>query len=423
MKIKKHIRNLDDQAVVFSLSRNMKDTSIFRLSVVLKEKIEPGLLKRAVNEALEKYKAYKVKMKAGIFGYYLEENSKLPIVVKEKKKLFKRLNTPENNDYLFQVSYETKKINIEIFHPLTDGNGGTEFFKEIISRYLELRHPKIFIRNQEAIPEAIVTSENAYKKHYPKRTNPAYNPPRGYRIQGKKLTNDTIGINHFSIKLSELKVLSKENNCSISELLVSMLIYSIYHGNYKKSKTKRPINVCLPVDLRKYYETKTISNFISYFVVSLKLKRNNHYSFEEILDKVIKEFKNKLQKERITETMNSNGKIINNPFIKSVPLLIKRACVVLGTIGFKTKFSTIVSNLGEFKIGEKYKKYIEDYHFTLSPDWAEKVRCGVVSYNKNLIMTFSTNILESNIEKEFKALLDSFKLKYTIKNNGVNKIA
>jgi NRPS condensation-like uncharacterized protein len=202
-----------------------------------------------------------------------------------------------------------------------------------------------------------------------------------------------------------------------------MLIYSIYHGNYKKSKTKRPINVCLPVDLRKYYETKTISNFISYFVVSLKLKRNNHYSFEEILDKVIKEFKNKLQKERITETMNSNGKIINNPFIKSVPLLIKRACVVLGTIGFKTKFSTIVSNLGEFKIGEKYKKYIEDYNFTLSPDWAETVRCGVVSYNKNLIMTFSTNILESNIEKEFKALLDSFKLKYTIKNNGVNKIA
>ena len=29
----------------------------------------------------------------------------------------------------------------------------------------------------------------------------------------------------------------------------------------------------------------------------------------------------------------------------------------------------------------------------------------------------------ANIEKEFKALLDSFKLKYTIKNNGVNKIA
>ena len=89
-------------------------------------------------------------------------------------------------------------------------------------------------------------------------------------IKGKKLTNDTIGINHFSIKLSELKVLSKENNCSISELLVSMLIYSIYHGNYRTSKTKRPINVCLPVDLRKYYETKTISNFISYFVVKKK---------------------------------------------------------------------------------------------------------------------------------------------------------
>ena len=51
-------RKLDDQAKIYSLSENINDTSIFRLSVVLKDKINPKILETAIEIVLEKYKAY-----------------------------------------------------------------------------------------------------------------------------------------------------------------------------------------------------------------------------------------------------------------------------------------------------------------------------------------------------------------------------
>lgn len=139
---KLHWRKLDDQAKIYSLSQNINDTSIFRLSVILNDKINQQILEKAVELSLETYKAYKVKMEGGFFWYYLDENKKKPVVTEENDYPFQKINTPENNDYLFKVTYYDKKINLELFHTLTDGNSGSKFFKEIICRYLELRYPK-----------------------------------------------------------------------------------------------------------------------------------------------------------------------------------------------------------------------------------------------------------------------------------------
>ena len=66
-KQKMYWRKLDDQAKVYSLSFNKKDTSIFRLSVVLKEKIDEVILQKAIELALIKYEAFKVRMRRGLF--------------------------------------------------------------------------------------------------------------------------------------------------------------------------------------------------------------------------------------------------------------------------------------------------------------------------------------------------------------------
>ena len=103
-------RQLDDQAKIYSLSRNDYDTSIFRLSVLLKDKINKKILETAVIKTLEQYKAYKVKMEGGFFWYYLDANDKNPIVTEENDHPFKKINTIENNNYLFKVTYFDKKI-------------------------------------------------------------------------------------------------------------------------------------------------------------------------------------------------------------------------------------------------------------------------------------------------------------------------
>lgn len=45
---------------------------------------------------------------------------------------------------MFKITYYENKINVDIFHSLTDGNSGVVFLKEIVYTYLELAHPEDF---------------------------------------------------------------------------------------------------------------------------------------------------------------------------------------------------------------------------------------------------------------------------------------
>ena len=69
-------RRLDNSAKIFPLSTGKRYSTVFRLSVLLKEDIQLPILKEAVIEALEKYQSFKVKIKKGFFLNYLENNTK-----------------------------------------------------------------------------------------------------------------------------------------------------------------------------------------------------------------------------------------------------------------------------------------------------------------------------------------------------------
>ena len=129
-------RRLDNSAKIFPIASTKKYSSVFRLSAVLKEKINPKILKTAVKMALENIPSFKVKLKKGLFWYYFEENNKEIRIEKEKNYPCKYIDPKTNNDYLFKVTYYENKINVDIFHSLTDGNSGVIFLKEIVYTYI-----------------------------------------------------------------------------------------------------------------------------------------------------------------------------------------------------------------------------------------------------------------------------------------------
>ena len=56
------------------------------------------------------------------------------------------LYVPDQKSFLFEVSYYKKKINLEVFHCLTDGTGALNFLKELVKNYLYLIHKVKWIR-------------------------------------------------------------------------------------------------------------------------------------------------------------------------------------------------------------------------------------------------------------------------------------
>ncbi len=422
MKDKKEVlywRRLDNSAKIFPISAGKKYSTVFRLSAVLKEKIKPDILKIAVEKALEQYEFFKVRLKNGFFWNYLEYNPKKPIIEKEKEYPCKYIEPKENNNYLFKVTYFDTKINIDIFHSLTDGNSGVMFFREIIYNYIELAHKDEFKEELRIKRKFDLSAEDSYIKNYDKKAKGNNSARKAYKLVGKKIKLGAISAIHEIIDLKQLKQEAKNNNATITQYLTAVLIYSIYKANYLKYKGKKPIKVCIPVNLKKYFPSNTISNFFSYITLEAEMKKDNLNEFDKILEFVKKDFAKRLTLEEIQKTMSGNVKLGTNPFIKIIPLVLKKPIVRLSYIEIRKYTTTTFSNIGRIGIIGKYQKYIDNFLMLIAPEPVEKIKCSACSFENKIVFTFTSILDDCSIEEEFYEFLKQKNINVKIESNEV----
>ena len=420
-------RKLDNSAKIFPISTGKKYSNVFRLSAVLKEKINPDILEKAVKIALEKYKSFKVRLKDGFFWNYLEHNTKEPIIEQENEYPCKYIDPKTNNGYLFKVTYYDKKINIDIFHTLTDANNGSVFFREIVYSYLEMAHPEDFKEEQRRYRKAEYTIEDSYIKNYDKKVKDKHSLKKAYCLKGRKISLGAISAIHEIIDLDILKKETKKQECTVTQYLTAVLVYCIYKANFQKNNKKnailkKPIKICVPVNLKRYFSSKTINNFFSYITVEANTKeliKNKELDFDKILTIVKKEFKEKLTEKEIQKTMSSNVKLGINPFIKTIPLILKKPIVRISYKEIRKYTTMTFSNIGRIGIIGKYQKYIEHFLMLMSPDPVEKIKCSACSFENEIVFTFTSILNNCNIEKEFYEFLTKKGIKSSIESNGV----
>lgn len=67
---------LDLSATVYPTLQRRDFSSVYRLSVLLKEEIDPVLLQQALDRTLPRFPTYKVAIRKGLFWRYLEPNNR-----------------------------------------------------------------------------------------------------------------------------------------------------------------------------------------------------------------------------------------------------------------------------------------------------------------------------------------------------------
>lgn len=418
-KEKIYWRRLDNSAKIFPISAGKKYSTVFRLSAILTENIQPDILAVAVEKALEQYEFFRVRLKNGFFWNYLEYNPKKPIIEEEKDYPCKYIEPKENNNYLFKVTYFDRKINIDIFHSLTDGNSGVMFFREIVYNYIELTHKEEFQEELRIKRKFDLSAEDSYIKNYNKKAKGNNSNRKAYKLAGRKIKFGAISAIHEMIDLPALKEEAKKQGATITQYLTAVLIYAIYQANYLKNKGKRPIKVCIPVNLKKYFPSNTISNFFSYITVEADMKRDTLDTFEKILEFVKKDFAKKLTPEEIQKTMSGNVKLGTNPFIKVIPLVLKKPIVRLSYLEIRKYTTTTFSNIGRIGIIGKYQKYIEDFLMLIAPEPVEKIKCSACSFENHIVFTFTSILDDCSIEKEFYKFLTEKNIKVIIESNEI----
>lgn len=417
---------LDLSAIVYPTLQRRDFSSVYRLSVLLKEEVNAQVLQKAVDMTLPRFPTYKAAIRKGLFWRYLEPNNRPgPFVQPDVKNPCQPMYFKANNRYLIRVYYYGSRISLEAHHSLGDGTGGMCLLQTLTATYLRLLgHTDIenggFVLDigQEPDREEL---EDAYMKYANAKVCPKRPGEKTYRVRGTKEPFYTLNIIAGIMSVSQVMAVAKKYNATITEYLNAVLLYSLMQKQEKDWHIRlRPVKIAMPVNLRRFFPSKTLRNFITMVFPGID-PRLGSYTFEEIVIQVRNYMRYYLNEKFLRGDITTNAVTQKNPFIRVVPLFIKDFVVRLFYTRVQDKNSSAgLTNMGALKVPESMKPYIERFDIYMGQPFSSRTNCAVVSYEDILTINFASSIIEADVERCFfrKLVQDGIHVKIESNRDG-----
>lgn len=407
-------RKLDNAALAFPLVTGKNDTRVFRFYCQLKETVDGEVLQQALDQTMKKYPLFQAVLRKGLFWFYLERRDIHAIVKQEKRPPCSSLYIPDKKSLLFQVSYHNNRMNFEVFHGLTDGTGAMNFLEELVQNYLILAHPETELPRVEHEEEITPgdQEEDSFSQYYSSEIpRNKEKKPAAVKLKGEKLVHSDMDITEVILNVKETLAKARSYGVSITILLTAMLLCSIQE-EIPRNRQKRPVTLMIPVNLRNYFPSQSMGNFFGWIEVGYVFEENT--SFEEVLASVKQQFQEQLQKDKIAMNMNGYVRIEKNPFVRAVPLEIKKFFLMAGANLGSRSITAVYSNIGIIRLPEEYKEYIERFGIFASTDSLQLCSC---SYGEQLVLGFTSKIPDDSIQRNFMKMLKKEEISYKEEKN------
>jgi NRPS condensation-like uncharacterized protein len=401
---------LDNAAKIYPAIKDRELTSVFRVGVELKERIKARQFLEAVHTIENRFPYYKVKLKTGVFWYYLEPE-KLPIAVEPDLEIPCR--SFEKDELMFRVLAKKNTISVEFSHILTDATGAFEFLKTLLIIYLEkccyvLPSQLSFLRADEtSSPEEY---EDAYNRYFKKIESRTVKIPKAFRLPFQLKSPPRFGVVTAIVSTENLKQKAKEYEVSLTEYLAAVYLHSLQNiynqlTTFKKRNSNKMIRIEVPVNLRKLFPSRTMRNFSLYVMPEIDL-RLGHYTFEEIIKTVHHQMQLETDKKLISKMISRNVSGEKNPFIRSVPLFIKSFILSKVYTMATAQYSGVVTNLGNINLTPEINNMIAKFIFIPPPPNKRlKVNCAVAGFDNKLVISFGNITISKELERQFLTFL------------------
>jgi len=413
----KYWRKLDNAAKIFPSASNGHDTNVFRFYCELNEIVEHKYLQESLNKTIGQFPIFSSVMKKGLFWYYLEDSSIKPIVEKEGKYPCSKIYDKDIKKLLFRVTYYEKRINLEVYHVLTDGTGAEEFLKAIVANYLLLKYniesEKV---NMDFDASVYQKADDSYKKYYEKDKKKNSKAKKAYRIKDSKTFNKQLKIIEGIMPCKLVLNKAHDYNATVTSFIIGILLKSIFE-EMPVSERKKPVVVSVPVNLRRYFDSASARNFFGVIYVSYDFNKMSS-ELKDIVKYVNEFMKSELDKDKIKFRMNALIGVEKNFAIRAVPLCIKNVVLNIAFKISETFETTTVSNLGQIYMPEVFAKYIKSFGMFVSTN---KVQMGICSYNDFLTASFSSCFMNSDIERRFFRMLTDMGIPIEINANDISE--
>ena len=395
-------RKLDNAALAVPLVTGENDTRVFRFYCQLKEEVDSDILQQALDRTMEKYPLFQAVLRKGLFWFYLEHSHIRALVKPETEPPCSRLYIPDKKSLLFQVSYYKERINFEVFHALTDGTGAMHFLQELVQNYLILAHPK---ENFPEIGRDKKTGrgnieEDSFSQYYssdiPKNRE---KKKAAVKLKGEKLVHSDMHISEVVLSVKEVHQKARSYGVSITVLLTAVMLCSI-REEIPKNQQKRPVTLMIPVNLRNYFPSQSMTNFFGWIEVGYTFSDTT--TFEEVLADVKLQFEQELEKDKIAMHMNDYVRIEKNIFVRAVPLEIKKYFLMIGANLGSRSITAVYSNIGIIRLPEEYREYIRHFGIFASTNSLQMCSC---SYGDEMVLGFTSQIPDDSIQRNFRRML------------------
>lgn len=423
MQAPKQWMKLDNAAIIYPTTLTKDYAVMFRETVKFSDDIDKEILDKALENVMPRFPSFSYKLSEGFFWFYLKKIEGLPTIEPDYKNPMYRIDFKQNNNFLFRIRYYEKRLAIEYFHALTDGYGGLAFLLTLSGEYIRLRYGEEIKYSKLVLnPKDESTSEeyeDMFKK-FARRVGSSYKENKAYHYMGTNTEKHILQIITGKIDIGELKEKCKEYSCTITEFIVGIMIYVLQNIQMKKvpiQKLRKEIKVSIPINLRNTYKVNSLRNFSSYENVGINPKYGI-YELPEIICEVKNQMNLALQEKRLNSKISSNINLEDNPFIKRVPLFLKKPIIssIQNNLGDNYITATF-SNLGYIKLDPDMEKYIDELGFILGRAKNSSTRTSCVGYKDKLYISFSRKIVETDFEKMFFCTLVEMGIGVTVESN------
>lgn len=409
---------LDNAAKIFPSVTNARRHNLFRLSFELTEKVDPVILQEALNITIKRFAYFNVKLKRGMFWYYLEENKDKPIIYEEKSFVLEPFNKLDNRGFLFRVLYYNKRISLEVFHVLTDGYGGSQFLKTIVYNYLLLKGKKIESEGiiLSDIETLTVEKDDSFLDNYHTEVNKNRKEIKACHLKGELYEDDWLSVITAEASDEDIKRVCNKYDCSVTQLFTAIIMLVAMKNKTMFDKIKKPFQVFVPADLRRFFPSKSLRNFS--ICIRSKINLNDKLTFDDILSIVKKEFTEELQIDNLLTIIASNVKWEKMLLLRITPLFLKEIAL---KIGYENSGSApnsfCLSNLGKIEIPSGMKEYVEKITFANGSSSQAPINMGVTKCNDKYFITFSSTLVKRDIQRDFFRFLSSEGIDLVIETN------
>lgn len=458
---------LDNMATAFPLITRKNFSNVYRVAVELNLPVQPDILQAALDLTLPTFTNFTFRIRKGVFWNYFEHTKSRLLVGEEMGRPCSYLESAENGDYLFKVFYFNRKITLEVFHSIADATGAINFLKALTRNYLGLVEGRetygfdsslsqdnpdeidtldeientYVIENTFGIQDTYEIEDTYLKNYVPhpnkgkgtksgmalfRIANPEEKLERAWRLRGEYLPVSTMGIIQGFFDLSKALEIVKRQGVTLTVYLVSVYIWSIHktRDHFVDSEEKlaqslnKPIQVAIPVNLRKYFESETNMNFFSHITISVDNKLLSE-GFDALLQNVQGQFEGKVTKDNLTFKIARNIELQRKIVMKVMPLPVKTLLMRILHVFSVQSYTSTVSNVGLVDVDSSWAGSIRFFEMLLNSTTLDPIKLSLCSYENTLVASFSSQLKSTIIQRVFFEHLRDAGFNFYIASNGV----